>query len=379
MISYKRSLKFLELFARRGSSNILDYLPSSQYFFSGSVRTGLLDVLENLKFADNDVILTPSYLPEGLVLPIKKKGIKYIFYKLNENYTIDLKHIENIYSTHAEKVKAIIYIHYFGLFKKELYELKKFCQKFNILLLEDCVHALFSMDDNGQPIGTLGDISFFSLPKALPVPDGAIFFINNKQLEVTLHYRFSLVFKLAVIFHILYLLLKDIEKNFYKLSRFGLSIIAKSFYGIYYFLLCNVNCNIKMTALSERILSNTKFSEFIEKKQLYYSIYENALSCTTNKKFSMLLYSNTNCPIGPGFPLKVQISSKYLSDEMRRRRIETLRFTKRWDYIPYINEFALDLKLMNTHIILPTDVNLSLTQIACVVENFLKLINNNDS
>jgi hypothetical protein len=51
----------------------------------------------------------------------------------------------------------------------------------NIFLIEDCAHALLSLA-NGNYLGSYGDIAIFSLLKSLPVPNGGLLLLNNKNL-----------------------------------------------------------------------------------------------------------------------------------------------------------------------------------------------------
>jgi len=49
-------------------------------------------------------------------------------------------------------------------------------------LIEDCALSLFSSDRETK-LGSLGDISIFSFPKTLPVPDGGAMVLNNSDLS----------------------------------------------------------------------------------------------------------------------------------------------------------------------------------------------------
>ena len=98
-------------------------------------------ILQQLSLKDQDVVLLPSNLCPSILLPFKKAGINYRFYKINEKLEIDL---EDLNKKLDKKSKAIYFINYFGFPQKQevrtfLLELKK-----NIVLIEDAAQSFFS-------------------------------------------------------------------------------------------------------------------------------------------------------------------------------------------------------------------------------------------
>ena len=174
MNTYKRRLKIRQLI-EEGNSDIFKYLPSiNDYFLCGNVRGGLSELI-GLLFKDKPYkALLPVFVPEGIITPFRRKKISMIHYRLFTNLVPDIRDIEEKILKYPE-IKCLVIIHYFG-FPQDLMFLRELCTQNNVLLFEDCVHALFSKDEKGNYLGGVGDISFFSLPKILPVPDGGIFF-----------------------------------------------------------------------------------------------------------------------------------------------------------------------------------------------------------
>ena len=71
--------------------------------------------------------------------------------------------------------KAILVNHEFGFPYEDLLALKKY----NIPIIEDCAHSMFSQNLE-QSVGTVGDFVIFSLPKMFPTQIGGVLLSRNK-------------------------------------------------------------------------------------------------------------------------------------------------------------------------------------------------------
>ena len=78
---------------------------------------------------------------------------------------------------------AVVITHYFGFAQLCVKKLSEICRRHNVALIEDCAHALGSSLE-GQPLGSLGDISIFSIRKSLPLPHGGALILNNPDLPL---------------------------------------------------------------------------------------------------------------------------------------------------------------------------------------------------
>ena len=158
----------------------LSVFPLSQnrwyYFFSS--RYALAAGIKALGIGPNDTILLPSYNCGAEIDPILHLGIKPVFYNINKNLLVDF---EDLFRKITRGVKAILVTHFLG-FPEPINEIKKICVERNLFLIEDCAHALLSTH-NGKPLGSYGDVSIFSLLKTLPVPNGGVLVINNKNIS----------------------------------------------------------------------------------------------------------------------------------------------------------------------------------------------------
>jgi dTDP-4-amino-4,6-dideoxygalactose transaminase len=126
---------------------------------------------------EGDDILAPAYNCGTEIDALIACNASVALYRVDRTSRIDL---DDLRRRITQKTKAIYVIHYFG-FLQPLSEIKKLCRERGIYLVEDCALSLFS--SNGETrIGSIGDISVFSFPKSLPVPDGGALVINNLDL-----------------------------------------------------------------------------------------------------------------------------------------------------------------------------------------------------
>lgn len=148
------------------------------YFFSGRYAFGA--AIQAVGLRPGDKILVPSYNCGVEIDPILHFGIEPVFYKINKDLLVDF---DDLHSKISRGVKAILITHYLG-FPQPVDQIKKICVQRNLLLIEDCAHALLSAY-KGRPLGSYGDAAFFSLLKTLPVPNGGVLILNRKDTSYT--------------------------------------------------------------------------------------------------------------------------------------------------------------------------------------------------
>lgn len=151
-------------------------------FFVPSCTHALEMMAMLLNIKDGDEIIIPSYTFVSTANAFVKFGAKVVCVdSLNENPNIDPNEIEkNI----TNNTKAVCIVHYAG-WACDMDKIKKLCEKFNIILLEDAAQAINSFYKN-QPLGTFGSMSAFSFheTKNINCGEGGLLVINdNKYLE----------------------------------------------------------------------------------------------------------------------------------------------------------------------------------------------------
>jgi hypothetical protein len=355
--SYKRRLTFSQLFGK-GDNDLFNYLPPvKDYFLTGSVRGGLGSIIDFLASGEENKVLLPVFIAEGVIRPFKIREVGIIYYKLTDDLNPDIEDIEKQIIRNKD-IKFIVVVHYFG-FIYDFSQIKNICLENNIILFEDCVHALFSKSSNDEYLGVIGDISFFSLPKILPVPDGAIFFINKPEL---INMKSELLFKKGISsyittnLHLIYLILKyaEVKIRYSILYRF-VNAISKGIYGSYYFLLNHNSQPHIISNMTLKILKNINYSELISKRKNHIKIIYETINKNDNVKFFKNYDRNA---VLTGVPMLSDNSTNIISI-LKKNMIECLTYKKKWLFLPddNINEFDKELYFFSNHFLLPVNEN----------------------
>lgn len=133
------------------------YIGTSYVKSYNSGRSAFLSILKALDFKDGEIIVQ-GFTCNALINPIIWSGLKPIYVDIDDTLNINPDLIEQKVN---EKTKAIIVQHTFGS-PADLGRIMEICNKHNIILIEDCAHALGG-EYRGRKLGTFGKVSFFSL------------------------------------------------------------------------------------------------------------------------------------------------------------------------------------------------------------------------
>ena len=233
--------------------------PEKFFCFTGGGYYSIFKIIKEIGFKNYQEILLPSYLCPTILIPFRKRNIKYKFFKVKKNLEID---IEDLESKITKNTKAVFFINYFGFppKEKEILFLKELKSK-KIILIEDCVQSFFSN------IELIGDYAFNSFRKFLPI-DGSVIITDNiinkscKSKSFTKYFflkyigqqlrRLSIDFKILDLSKIFLKLFNMANKNYYLhsdvkfnwwnkllLSKFDINLIKKQRLSNYKYLLNN--------------------------------------------------------------------------------------------------------------------------------------------
>lgn len=140
-------------------------------FLSGG-QSALRFIIQDIEIKQDEYVLMPSYLCPSILHNFNKLNVKFEFYKINKDLSIDLEDVK--IKIEKYKVKAVVFIDYFGFYhKKETINYLKQLKKQNIILIEDAVQMLWFHRNR-----FIGDYVFNSYRKFLPI-DGAIVLCKN--------------------------------------------------------------------------------------------------------------------------------------------------------------------------------------------------------
>lgn len=151
--------------------------PDTYYYASG--RSALYYILSSVKVKR---VWLPDYLCISVVEAVRKSGIKYVFYELDNN--LDPK-----FETLApDEYDAVLLIDYFGLKNLSAIE-ERFASLYPYtVLIEDDVQAYFDFEKGHNPYV---HFSFTSLRKTFAVSDGGLVHTKHKILTASSENTFA--------------------------------------------------------------------------------------------------------------------------------------------------------------------------------------------
>ena len=121
--------------------------------------------------AQTKTVLLPALCCESMVSPFLMNGYKPVFYKMNADYTVNVKDIEN----KIERDCLILYMSYFGVMPISVSQLMEWKKAFSPVFIEDRTHnILHKKEDSFIP-----DITMASIRKWFALPDGGILFADK--------------------------------------------------------------------------------------------------------------------------------------------------------------------------------------------------------
>ena len=312
------------LFGKEGSGCFLGDLDKSKVILFTSGRSAFWGALQTTLRLDakDSIILLPAYLCNSLMAPLHSGNIKYRFYQVRKTLYPDL---EDLIAKIDAGVRAILIIHYFG-FPSFIEEVRNISRKYNLYLIEDCAHALFSKLGT-RPLGAFGHLSIFSLRKSLPLPDGGALILNDKSLQCEKYLRQPdsklLALKMA------YLILKSVEA-FTKCTPRTLLLQIEQLRLGFQKLDSNpiADYDYVISTISQRIMKNVFIEDIIAKRRKNFSfLLREAEELTWLKPIFSKLPPGV-CPLG--FPMLVE-RREYVRTYLLKRGIHVRAY---WDVLP---------------------------------------------
>ena len=127
------------------------------------------------------MIILPSFTVISCLSAILRTGAKPVYCEV-DLHSWNMTY-ENVLSKYTKKTKAVIMVHTYGL-TAEAQEIKKFCNKNEIILIEDSSEAHGQIYNN-QNCGSFGNISTFSFyaNKHITMGEGGALLTDSSQLN----------------------------------------------------------------------------------------------------------------------------------------------------------------------------------------------------
>ena len=348
-------------------------------------RIGIRHACDLLQLKADDEILAPAYHCGSEIDPLLKSGVKIILYEVDRNCKINTTDIKNKITA---KSRAVYVTHYFG-FPQDVVTVKKLCEQNKLYLIEDCAMALFSCN-GADIIGSIGDISVFSLTKTLPVPDGGLLVVNNTSLDklsvvveqpalptiirrLMPFIKSNLLIFLSrnILLHQLYpIIFKGL--NFHRLAKAEKEILAGGeclmSADLYYY---NQLSSLAMSGITNRMLKAFVPDEIKRIRRRNYCLLADLLCGQDNLRILFTQLPASVCPLN--FPIIIE-NRDVVRLELYKRGIDADAFGK-----CYHTDFPLhdypDSCFLKSHLLsLPIHQNLDSEHVRYIADNLIDIL-----
>jgi dTDP-4-amino-4,6-dideoxygalactose transaminase len=131
-------------------------------------RQALFHGVRGLGLSPGHRALVPAYHHGSEVEAFERAGLSCVFYAGTSGLAPDEDELESLIDP---RVRALHLIHHLG-FPEDAARWRAWCDLHDLLLIEDAAPAWLSVRGD-RPVGSFGDLAFFSLYKTAPVPDGS--------------------------------------------------------------------------------------------------------------------------------------------------------------------------------------------------------------
>ena len=177
-------------------TDIREYFGVEYCFLLSSGRAALAVILQALKkmHPHRDEVLIPAFTCFSVPSAIVRAGLKVKLCDINPE-TLDFDFIKlsrllsrscNPKSTESNRLLSVIAVHPFGI-PSDIHRLKKIINDHEVTIVEDAAQSM-GAEQNGNKLGTFGDVSFFSLGrgKAISAVAGGVILTNRDDIACNL-------------------------------------------------------------------------------------------------------------------------------------------------------------------------------------------------
>jgi dTDP-4-amino-4,6-dideoxygalactose transaminase len=130
-------------------------------------RHGVWHGMRALGLGPGDEVLSPAYHSGPDIEAMQRVGVTCRFYDAGEGLAPDPAELDELT---GPATRCLYLVHYDG-FPQDTPRWRRWCDERDLLLVEDAAQSWLAQVD-GQPLGSLGDLAFFSVYKMVPIPCG---------------------------------------------------------------------------------------------------------------------------------------------------------------------------------------------------------------
>ncbi|MBI3919981.1 MAG: DegT/DnrJ/EryC1/StrS family aminotransferase [Armatimonadetes bacterium] len=169
------TLKLTQLFRRR-TVDLQGWLPQGSVYWLGRGRQAIYAALQVLQVPKDRPVLLPAYQCPAALDPYAAYQVAPVFYDLDSGLNPSLPELEQLLAKYRPGL--LMLIHYYGFPVQHWERIINIATEFEVPVLEDCAHALFSSCGE-TPLGSQSRASIFSLSKSLATPAGGALVLND--------------------------------------------------------------------------------------------------------------------------------------------------------------------------------------------------------
>ncbi|MDO8470366.1 MAG: aminotransferase class I/II-fold pyridoxal phosphate-dependent enzyme, partial [bacterium] len=159
-----------------------NYLGVQSAVAMNSGRSSLMAILQSLELEQGSEVLIQAFTCNAVPNPVQWSGLRPVYVDCQESdFNMDPNDLERKITP---KSRAVLVQHTFGI-PADLDRITKVCRKHNLILIEDCAHAL-GASYKGRKVGTFGKAALFSFSrdKVISCVYGGMVATNDSSLAL---------------------------------------------------------------------------------------------------------------------------------------------------------------------------------------------------
>ena len=168
---------------------LCEYLNTKYCFVTNSGCTSIFLALLAAGVTRDDEVITTSVSWPQTLSPIVQLGAAPVFADIDSN-TFQISY-DSIVEAYSPRTKAVLVVNLYGA-SPELHKIRQFCDKHNIIMIEDAAHSMGTKYDKNFT-GTIGHIGAFSFNsgKLLPIGGSGAIITDSEDLYHQIIYHGS--------------------------------------------------------------------------------------------------------------------------------------------------------------------------------------------
>lgn len=318
-------------------------------FITKNGRSAIYLFLKSLNLPKDSEIIVQAFTCNSVVNPILWLGLKPVYADISrDNLSIDL---ESLKKNISERSRVVILQHTFGI-PANSEEVIRFCKQKNILVLEDCAHAL-GVRVKGAVLGRQGDASIvsFGLEKTLSTKVGGALLVNNSTLIEPINTEYGKWRYMSYAETFVWLLNPVIRVALRRLPLFQVSFAALlSRLGIFNTGFVESELKGEMPRTAWKLLPGVLASIIVERLvgMEYNLAHRENINCLYNKNLSKEGFELVASSHGDGLPLikfPLLVPGSLVRDQLRAHLRSKRIYISDW-YDPVIYPSGTDLDSM---------------------------------